>query len=74
MRSISVSLVLFSLYAAFATVATAQSLTATRPRQPTGVGFVGEHGSVKSLVATEHFNRKARERGLPYALARGGSP
>jgi hypothetical protein len=35
MRSISVSLVLFSLFIAFATMATTPSLTATRPRQPT---------------------------------------
>ena len=75
MRSIAISLVLFSLYIAFATEATAQSLTATRPRQPTGVVFVCEHGSVKSLVATEHFNRRAQELGLPYrAVARGTAP
>jgi protein-tyrosine-phosphatase len=37
--------------------------------------FVCEHGSVKSLVAMEHFNRRARERGLPYqAVARGMAP
>jgi len=59
----------------FATPATAQSVTATRPRPPTGVVFVCEHGSVKSLVAMEHFNREARQRGLPYrAVARGTAP
>jgi protein-tyrosine-phosphatase len=75
MRSISISLVLCSVTTMFATPATAQSVTATRPRPPTGVVFVCEHGSVKSLVAMEHFNRKAQERGLPYrAVARGTAP
>ena len=37
--------------------------------------FVCEHGSVKSLMAASYFNRKARERNLPYhAIARGTSP
>jgi len=36
---------------------------------------VCEHGSVKSLVASVYFNRRARERGLPYrAVARGITP
>jgi arsenate reductase (thioredoxin) len=75
MRSMSISLVLCSLYIVLTTQATAQSATATHPRQPTGVLFVCEHGSVKSLVAMEHFNRKAQERGLPYrAVARGTAP
>jgi hypothetical protein len=75
MRSISISLVPFTLAIAFATQATAQSVTATRPRQSTGAVFVCEHGSVKSLVAMEHFNRKAQERSLPYrAVARGTAP
>ena len=75
MRSTSISLVLFSVTTMFATPATAQSVTATRPRPPTGIVFVCEHGSVKSLVAMEHFNRKAQERGLPYrAVARGTAP
>jgi len=73
MRSISISLV--GLAIAFTTQATSQSVTATHPRPPTGVVFVCEHGSVKSLVAMEHFNRKAQERGLAYrAVARGTSP
>lgn len=39
------------------------------------VVFVCEHGSVKSLVATVYFNRRAEERGLAYrALARGIAP
>jgi protein-tyrosine-phosphatase len=34
--------------------------------------FVCEHGSVRSVVAAAHFNRIARERGLPYvAVSRG---
>jgi hypothetical protein len=76
MRAISISLLLFSLAIAFSMRATAQSTTAaTHPRQPTGVVFVCEHGSVKSLVAMEHFNRKAQEQGLPYrAVARGTAP
>ena len=75
MRAIGISLVLFNVAAAFAIQAAAQSVTATRSPQPTGVVFVCEHGSVKSLVAMEHFNRKAQERGLPYrAVARGTAP
>lgn len=34
--------------------------------------FVCEHGSVRSVVAAAHFNRIARERGLPFvAVSRG---
>jgi hypothetical protein len=75
MRSIFISLVVFNLAIAIATQATAQSIAASSARKPTGVVFVCEHGSVKSLVAMEHFNRKAEERGLPYrAVARGTTP
>jgi hypothetical protein len=28
--------------------------------------FVCEHGAAKSVIATEYFNKLARERGLPY--------
>jgi protein-tyrosine-phosphatase len=39
------------------------------------VVFVCEHGSVKSLVAQEWFNRRARERGLAVrAVSRGVTP
>jgi arsenate reductase len=39
------------------------------------VVFVCEHGSVKSLVASVYFNRRAQERGLPYrAVAMGVGP
>jgi protein-tyrosine-phosphatase len=75
MRAISISLVLFNVAAACATQVTAQGVTATRSPQPTRVVFVCEHGSVKSLVAMEHFNRQAQKRGLPYrAVARGTAP
>ena len=75
MRAICISLVLFNVAGAFPTLATAQSVDATRSPQPTRVVFVCEHGSVKSLVAMEHFNREARKRGLNYrAVARGTAP
>jgi protein-tyrosine-phosphatase len=39
------------------------------------VVFVCEHGTVKSVVAVEHFNRLARERGLAIAaVSRGTRP
>jgi protein-tyrosine-phosphatase len=40
--------------------------------KPTTIVFVCLHGSVKSQVAAAHFNRIARERGLPVvAVSRG---
>jgi len=37
--------------------------------------FVCEHGSAKSVIAAAHFNRLAKQRGLPYrAIARGINP
>ncbi len=47
-----------------------------RAEEPaTQVLFVCEHGSVKSLIASEWFNRMARERGLPLrAVSRGVEP
>lgn len=37
--------------------------------------FVCEHGAAKSVIAAAHFNKIARERGLPYrAVARGTAP
>jgi arsenate reductase (thioredoxin) len=75
MRSIRMALVLLSLAVAFGRLATAQSVAATRAPAPTQVVFVCEHGSVKSLVAMEYFNRRSKERGLPYrAVARGTAP
>jgi hypothetical protein len=39
---------------------------------PTTIVFVCEHGAVKSTVAAAHFNRIARQRGLPFvAVSRG---
>ncbi len=53
----------------------AQGIAASSSQEPVRVVFVCEHGSVKSLVAMEHFNRRAQERGLPYrAIARGTAP
>jgi arsenate reductase (thioredoxin) len=75
MRSISKVVVVLSLAVAFGRLATAQSIAATRSHPPTQVVFVCEHGSVKSLVAMEYFNRRSQERGLPYrAVARGIAP
>jgi len=75
LRAISIPLVCCTLAMVFSVEARAQSGAAPEMRQPVEVVFVCEHGSVKSLVAMEHFNRKARERGLPYhAVARGIAP
>ena len=75
MRVILLPLAISILAVALDTQAAAQSRTATDTREPAEVVFVCEHGSVKSLVAMEQFNRKARERGLPYhAVARGVAP
>jgi arsenate reductase (thioredoxin) len=42
---------------------------------PKHVVFVCEHGTVKSLVAIEYFNKLARERGLNVqAISRGTKP
>ena len=39
------------------------------------VVFVCEHGTVKSVIALAHFQRLARERGLPLrAISRGTAP
>jgi protein-tyrosine-phosphatase len=55
------------------TAATAASAGEDKP-SPTVV-FVCEHGAAKSVVAAAHFNRLARERGLPMrAIARGTVP
>ena len=62
MRPISVAFVLLSLAVAFGRLATAQSVAATRSHPRTQVVFVCEHGSVKSLVAMEYFNRRSKAR------------
>jgi protein-tyrosine-phosphatase len=52
-----------------------QGVAANSAGQPTHVVFVCEHGSVKSLIAMEYFNRSVQERGLRYrAIARGTAP
>jgi protein-tyrosine-phosphatase len=53
----------------------AQGLAARTSATPPRIVFVCEHGSVKSLVAMEYFNRRAKDRGLAYrAIARGTVP
>lgn len=53
----------------------AQGLKVRDSAAPRLVVFVCEHGSVKSLVAMEYFNRGAKTRGLNYrAVARGTAP
>jgi len=48
------------------------SARADAPPAGTTILFVCLHGSVKSQMAAAHFNRIARERGLPYtAISRG---
>jgi arsenate reductase len=69
--SIAMWIVLFGLASSFGT----PCLKAENAPEPLRVVFVCEHGSVKSLIAMLYFNRKARERGLPYqAVARGTAP
>jgi arsenate reductase len=70
MRLLSILLALCSLVVALGTQARAQDSA-----EPARVVFVCEHGSVKSLVATEYFNLRAKARGLAYrAIARGTAP
>ena len=53
----------------------AQELEVRDSVAPRLVVFVCEHGSVKSLVAMEYFNRGAKARALAYrAVARGTAP
>jgi hypothetical protein len=45
------------------------------PTADKAVVFVCEHGSAKSVIAAAHFNRLAKQKGLPYrAVARGVTP
>jgi len=42
---------------------------------PKTIVFVCEHGSAKSVIAAAHFNRLAKEKGLPHrAITRGTKP
>ena len=53
----------------------AQSNAPKNPMAPQTVLFVCEHGAAKSVIAAAHFNKIAKERGLPYrAVARGTAP
>jgi len=75
MRLISMRILLCSLALLFGAQALAQGIAANSLREPVQVVFVCEHGSVKSLVAMEYFNRSAQKRGLAYrAIARGTAP
>jgi arsenate reductase (thioredoxin) len=68
-------ILLCTLALLFAARVLAQGIAATSPREPAQVVFVCEHGSVKSLIATEYFNRNVQQRGLAYrAVARGTAP
>jgi arsenate reductase (thioredoxin) len=74
-RLTTTRLVLLGLAVAFGARVSAQSPGLTRARDRAPVVFVCEHGSVKSLVASVYFNRRAQERGLPYrAVAMGVAP
>ncbi len=75
MRSMSMLIVVCSLAMSYGARTPAQDLAASSLPKPAGVVFVCEHGSVKSLIAMNYFNRSAGERGLPYrAVARGTAP
>ena len=52
------------------------SLSASAQGSPENtIVMVCEHGSVKSLIAASIFNRRAKERGLPFhAISRGVNP
>jgi arsenate reductase len=53
----------------------AQSNAPKSPMTRQTVLFVCEHGAAKSVIAAAHFNKIAKERGLPYrAVARGTAP
>src|ERR1700730_7161909 len=74
-RWILIRIGLCSLAMSLGTQTPAQGLAVSNPRESARVVFVCEHGSVKSLIAMDYFNRSARERGLAYrAVARGTAP
>jgi arsenate reductase (thioredoxin) len=55
--------------------ALAQSTPPKSDANSSTVVFVCEHGAAKSVIAAAHFNRLARERGLPFhAVSRGTKP
>jgi arsenate reductase len=75
MRPISIRILLCSFALLCGAHVLAQGIAVNSAREPTHVVFVCEHGSVKSLIAMEYFNRSVQERGLAYrAVARGTAP
>jgi arsenate reductase len=75
MRLMSILIVLCSLAMSISAETGAQGPAVRNSAGPPRVVFVCEHGSVKSLVAMEYFNRRAEARGLAYrAIARGTAP
>ncbi len=67
---------LISFFAAFAILPAAPvSAQASKDLAPHTIVFVCEHGSAKSVIAAAHFNRLAKDQGLPYrAITRGTQP
>ncbi len=62
----------FALFALGVALELATPARASGATQSKTILFVCLHGSVKSQVAAAHFNRIAKERGLPYtAISRG---
>jgi arsenate reductase (thioredoxin) len=75
MRSTSILIALCSLALSIGTQTRAQDFAARTSLAPPRVVFVCEHGSVKSLVAMQYFNRRAEAQGLAYrAVARRTAP
>jgi protein-tyrosine-phosphatase len=71
----SMRILLCSLVLLLGAQVLAQGVAVKSTREPAHVVFVCEHGSVKSLIAMEYFNRGVQERGLAYrAIARGTAP
>lgn len=63
------------LIVAIASVAAAQSGKSKSEPTASTIVFVCEHGAAKSVIAAAHFNRLAKEKGLPYrAISRGTNP
>jgi protein-tyrosine-phosphatase len=53
----------------------AQSTQPNSAATTSTVVFVCEHGAAKSVIAAAHFNRLAKEKGLPFrAVSRGTKP
>ena len=63
------------LIVAIASTAGAQSAKSQSETTASTIVFVCEHGAAKSVIAAAHFNRLAKEKGLPYrAISRGTNP